>query len=196
MTEHVLVVPSTALHEAGLFQGFSDRVTHYLSRLLEPGLLRYHPRDLAEVDPSLKQLIPYVVLRHAGRVFHYRRSGGGERRLRSLCSIGIGGHICSADGSVGADAYRAGLLRELNEEVELPAGWSERCIGLINDDGTAVGQVHLGVVHLVDLPSPRVRSREAGLSDTGFASLEELRRDRDRFETWSQLLLAGPWLTQ
>jgi predicted NUDIX family phosphoesterase len=193
VTEHVLAVPTAALREAGLFQGFTDRVGHYLGALLRPELLRYLPRDEAEGDPEFKQLIPYVVLRHGGKVFHYRRAGGGEARLRAKRSVGIGGHIASADGD-GTDAYRAGMWRELAEEVELPAVERERCVGLINDDATPVGQVHLGVVHVLDLASPAVRCREAGMVGEGFAGLGELRADREAFETWSRFLLDGPWL--
>jgi predicted NUDIX family phosphoesterase len=193
VSEQVLVVPTSALREAGLFQGFSGRVDHYLPALLKPEHLRYLPRDAAEDDPEFKQLIPYVVLRHEGKVFHYHRAGGGEARLRAKRSVGIGGHIASVDGA-GADAYRAGMERELAEEVELPAVLRERCVGLINDDATPVGQVHLGVVHVLDLAAPSVLCREAGLAGGGFAGLDDLRKDREAFETWSRFLLDGPWL--
>jgi predicted NUDIX family phosphoesterase len=194
VTERVLVVPAAALREAGPFHGFSDRVGHYLPRLLDARHLLYLPRDEAEEDPSYKQLIPYVVLRHGGKVFHYLRGGGGERRLHAKRSVGIGGHICAADGGAGEDAYHAGMRRELAEEVELPAVVRERCIGLINDDRTPVGQVHLGIVHLFDLAEPAVKCRESALVEGGFAAPGELRAGLDAFETWSQLLLDGPWL--
>src|SRR5262249_25308443 len=93
-----------------------------------------------------------------------------------------------------AEAYRAGLLRELEEELILETPYRERCIGLINDDSSPVGQVHLGIVHLLDLDEPRVRPREEGIADGGFAPLPELRVDRGAFETWSQFMLDGPWL--
>jgi predicted NUDIX family phosphoesterase len=193
VSEHVLATPAAALREAGLFHGFSDRVGHYLPLLLDPAKLKYLPRDEAETDPTFKQLIPYVVLRHAGKVFHYTRGGGGEKRLHAKRSIGIGGHVSLADGPL-SEAYRAGMLRELAEEVALAGGYTERCIGLINDDRTPVGQVHLGVVHVLDLELPMVSSREAGLVAGGFAAVAELRRQRDAFETWSQFLLDGEWL--
>src|SRR6266481_4919147 len=85
--ERVLAVPTEALREAGLFSGFTDRVEHYLPIVLDPARLRFLPRAEAEEDPSFKQLIPYLVLRHAGRVFHYRRRGGGESRLVRKRSI-------------------------------------------------------------------------------------------------------------
>jgi predicted NUDIX family phosphoesterase len=195
MSEEVLVVPTAALREAGLIQGLSDRVDHYLPRLLRPELLRYLPREVAENDPEHKQLIPYIVLRHGGQVFHYLRgAGGGERRLHARRSIGIGGHIASTDGAIAEGAYRIGMLRELAEEVEITGPYNESCIGLINDDSTPVGQVHLGIVHVLDLAEPRVASREAALAEGGFAPLADLRARREQFETWSRFLLDGAWL--
>ncbi len=196
MTEQVLVVPAAVLREAGLFHGFTRRAEHYLPRILEANGMRFLPRDEAEQNPAFKQLIPYLVLRHAGRVFHYRRgAAGGEKRLTARRSVGIGGHVCSDDGDL-AGAYRRGLLRELAEEVELEGGYREHCLGLINDDRTPVGQVHLGIVHVLDLDSPVVRSREESLAEHGFARPGELRRDIEAFETWSQFLLEGDALEE
>jgi predicted NUDIX family phosphoesterase len=192
--ERVLVVPRAVLEACGVFHGFTPQVERYLPRLLDPANLSFLPRSAAETDPTYKQLIPYLVLRCGGRVFHYRRGGSGtETRLRALRSVGVGGHV-SAEDAAAADAYRAGMLRELREEVEIGPGWRERVIGLINDDRTPVGQVHLGVVHVVELAEPRARLREAALEAGGFAMPEELRTDRDRFETWSQFLLDGSCL--
>ena len=191
MSERVLVVPTAALREAGLFQGFTTDVGRYLEHLLDKRYLRYLPRDEAEADPEFKQLIPYVVLCCERRVFHYRRSGGGEKRLDARRSVGIGGHICADDGEPTADAYQVGMWRELHEEVEVPEGGRERCVGLINDDRTPVGQVHLGIVHILDLPMPAVRCRESALVAGGFATPAELRGQREAFETWSQFLLDG-----
>ena len=68
--------------------------------------------------------------------------------------------------------------------------YTERIAGLINDDSTPVGQVHLGIVHVLELAAPKVFRREHAIAESGFASLVELRQDREHFETWSQLLLA------
>jgi predicted NUDIX family phosphoesterase len=197
--ERVLVIPTAVLREragpAGLFQGFTADPGRYLPWLLDPAHLSYLPREQAENDPSYKQLIPYVVLRWGDQLFHYTRGQSGtEARLRSLRSVGVGGHICSEDGALPPDAYRAGMLRELEEEVVLDTAYTERTLGLINDDRTPVGRVHLGVVHLLDLREPRVRRREEALAECGFAPLAELRRERPAFETWSQFLLEGRWL--
>jgi predicted NUDIX family phosphoesterase len=189
----VLAVPTAVLREAGLFHGFTDRVEYYLPRLLEPARLCFLPRDEAEHDPEYKQLIPYLVLRHDGLVFHYQRVAGGEKRLATRWSVGIGGHVSSDDGDL-AGAYQRGLLRELAEEVELHGGYRERCVGLINDDRTPVGQVHLGIVHVLDLERGQVGLREKALAGGAFESPARLRLQIEAFETWSQFLLEAACL--
>ena len=49
--------------------------------------------------------------------------------------------------------------------------------------------MHLGVVHRFVLERPEVRSNEADLAEGGFVSVEELRQEIDRLETWSQLAI-------
>jgi predicted NUDIX family phosphoesterase len=195
--ERVLVVPTAVFHGLGLFQGFCPDAERYLPRLLDPAHLSYRPRSEVETDPSFKQLIPYVVLRCGDQVFHYTRGQKAtESRLRALRSIGVGGHIAEGDAGLFGDAYREGMLRELAEEVHLESPCAERCIGLINDDFTPVGQVHLGIVHVFDLEEPKARRREQALMRAGFALLEELRKQRDEFETWSQFLLLSGGLCE
>ncbi len=165
-------------------------MARYLPHLLDPAHLSYRPRAEVETDPSFKQLIPYVVLRCGDLVFHYTRGQRGtESRLRALRSVGVGGHISQQDSTLFGDPYRDGMLREVAEEIYLESKYTERCVGLINDDANAVGQVHLGIAHVFDLAEPRARRREQALTKSGFAPLAELRARRDEFETWSQLVL-------
>jgi predicted NUDIX family phosphoesterase len=190
--ERVLVVPTAVFHAAGVFQGFSPAVDHYLPRLLDPAHLSYRPRAQVETDPGFKQLVPYIVLRWRDQVFHYTRGKRAtETRLQALRSLGVGGHISSDDAGLFEPAYREAMFREVAEEVYLESPYEERCLGLINDDRTAVGQVHLGIVHVFTLAEPRARRREQALTRAGFAPLAELRRQRAEFETWSQFLLDG-----
>jgi len=192
--EQILVVPTALFHRLGHFQGFCGDVERYLGELLSPQHTSYRPRPEMELDPSFKQLIPYVVFRHvdaAGtvRLFEYTRGRGqGEQRLHSKRSIGIGGHISAVD-AAHHDVYAEGMRRELEEEVEIDTPYTQRCLGLINDDLTEVGRVHLGVVHVCDVVEPRVRPREADILDAAFRPLNELRSRLDGFETWSRICL-------
>jgi predicted NUDIX family phosphoesterase len=192
LDERVLVIPTSVFHEVGLFQGFCANVEGYLSRILDRTLLSYRPRSAVEEDPAFKQIIPYVVMRWENQVFHYTRGKAGtETRLQALRSLGVGGHISEADTDLFEDPYRVGMLREVNEEIVLETEYRERCIGLINDDSTPVGQVHFGIVHIFDLAEPNVRRREQALTRSGFVPLSELSGQRDQFETWSQFLIDG-----
>ena len=155
---------------------------------------------MVEDDPSWKQIIPYVVFLAAGSVFRYTRGkSGGEARLRRKISLGVGGHVAEedAEGRGTLDAYEMALRRELDEEVEVRSPGLLRRVGLINDDSTPVGRVHLGVVHLYDLDRPEVSPREDALSETGFIPVDQLRAEWDQFETWSQICIdALPELAQ
>ncbi|MFM9024078.1 MAG: phosphoesterase [Planctomycetaceae bacterium] len=194
--EDVLVVPRSLFDRVGAFQGFCGDVAAYLPALLDPRQTSWRPRAAVEEDPSFKQLIPYCVLswRDAAGVAHYfaytRGGGQSEARLRAKRSVGIGGHIASTDGAHGDDtSYEAGMRRELAEEIAIDGGWTARCVGLINDDSNAVGSVHLGIVHVLELERPEVVSRESDLVECGFEPLAALVADRERFETWSQITL-------
>lgn len=188
--EHVLVVPTSLFHEVGHFQGFSANIGPYMETLFDPAYVSYRPRPEVEEDPSFKQLIPYCIFRYQGEIFHYTRGKAqGESRLHSKRSIGIGGHISTEDAGSGISVYREAMWREIGEEVYLETEYQESCVGLINDDLTEVGKVHLGVVHVFDLDQPKVRPREESIIQTGFAQPLQLAQERDRFETWSQICL-------
>ena len=191
-SERVLVVPGEALDRLGRFQGFSGEAGRYLRALLVPDGARFMVRSEAELDPAFKQIIPYVVFRSRGQIFCYTRgSSQGEARLHARRSLGVGGHVdeADADGRATLDAYEVALRRELDKEVVVNSPGTLRLAGLINDDDTPVGRVHLGVVHLFDLERPDVLPREDGLAEAGFIPLADLARDRERFESWSRICL-------
>src|SRR3954452_646713 len=94
-----------------------------------------------------------------------------------------------ADGRATPDAYEIALRRELDEEVDIRSDGPIGRVGLINDDSNPVGRVHLGVVHLYDLDRPEVAPREDALADPEFVRRDDLSALRDRFETWSQIVI-------
>ena len=188
--EHVLVIPTNVFHEVGHFQGFCDDMDRYLDVILDPVYASYRPRPEMEDDPSFKQLIPYCIFQCNDQVFGYRRgTDQGESRLHAKRSVGVGGHVSTLDLDGDGTPYMEGMKREIEEEIDLQANWTESCIGLINDDETAVGKVHLGIVHVFELDKPKVAPREKSMIDAGFSPPEQLVRDLDEFETWSQICL-------
>ncbi len=190
--ERVLVVPGAELDRLGRFQGFSPDAERYLAALLVPGLMQYRPRSEVEDDPGFKQIIPYVVFRCDDAVFCYTRGNSqGEARLHRLRSLGVGGHVAEedAEGRKSLEAYEYAMRRELDEEVEVRSPGRLSRVGLINDDSTPVGRVHLGVVHLFELERPRVSPREVGLADAEFQPVSSVVSLRVEFETWSQICI-------
>lgn len=188
--EHVLVIPTSVFHEVGHFQGFCADTDRYLDIILDPAYASYRPRPDMEEDPSFKQLIPYCIFQCDGQVFRYRRgTDQGEARLHAKQSVGVGGHVSTLDLNGDQTPYREGMKREISEEVDLQSTWTESCVGLINDDESDVGRVHLGIVHLFNLDKPKVLPREQSMIDAGFAPPEQLVHEFDQFETWSQICL-------
>ena len=196
MDEHVLVVPTPIFHALGLFQGFCTDIDRFRDVLFDAKNVQFRPRSEVETNPDFKQLIPYMIFCYTDSsgnvsIFQYVRGKGmGESRLHHKRSIGIGGHIAAEDqGRHSVDVYREGMLRELNEEVVLRTTFTEQCVGLINDDSTEVGRVHLGIVHRLDVAEPNVVSNESDLIESGFMPLKELRKHREQMESWSAISL-------
>jgi predicted NUDIX family phosphoesterase len=191
--ELVLVFESPLLDQLGRFQGLCREVEPYLEAIFHNGNTRFVPRRRAEKDPGFKQLIPYVILRHAGEVFSYiRGKESGEDRLRAKGSIGIGGHIQPKDLTLFSSSrtfYLEAAAREVSEEVVVESDYRERIAALLNDDSNSVGQVHFGIVHIWDLDAPVVRRRERQITQSGFFPVGELIERKDTLETWSQRCL-------
>jgi len=193
--ENVLVIKRSLFDQLGSFHGLNFEPQKYLDAILSRGNNFFLRRAVAENDPTHKQIIPYVLLAHEGRVlFYVRGKKAGEQRLVAKGSIGIGGHMNQDDESLfnymsDEAAYRAGVEREVGEEIAINTKFEDRIVALLNDDSTEVGQVHLGVVHVFKLAEPKVEKREAMITNVSFLSKEELLTRRDSLETWSQICL-------
>ena len=191
--ENVLVIKRSLFDELGSFQGLNFEPGKYLQAILSRGNNFFLSRPKAEIDPSHKQIIPYVLLAHGNKVLHYvRGKKAGEQRLVAKGSIGIGGHMNETDETLFAldeAAYRGGVEREVGEEISINTKFEDRIVALLNDDSTEVGQVHLGIVHVFKLAEPKVEKREAMITNLAFLSKDELLARRESLETWSQLCL-------
>jgi predicted NUDIX family phosphoesterase len=191
--ENILVIRRSLFDELGSFQGLNFGSEKYLKAILSRGSNFFIPRPEAETNPAYKQIIPYALIVFERTVLHYvRGKKAGEQRLVAKGSVGIGGHMNETDESLFAmdeQAYRAGVEREVNEEVKINTSFEDRIVALLNDDSTEVGRVHLGIVHIFKLKEPKVQKREAMITGLSFLTKEELMARRDSLETWSQICL-------
>jgi len=191
--ENVLVVRRKLFDELGSFQGLNFGIEKYLRAILSRGSNFFIPRPEAESNPAYKQIIPYALIAFEKTVLHYvRGKKAGEQRLVAKGSIGIGGHMNETDESLFAmdeGAYRAGVEREVNEEINIDTSFEDRIVALLNDDSTEVGRVHLGIVHIFKLKEPNVQKREAMITSLSFLAKKELMARRGSLETWSQICL-------
>lgn len=159
-------------------------------------------RRWAETHPEFKQPIPYVAVQRGDELLCLTRLGAqGEKRLHGKRSIGVGGHINPCDAppanaapGAGEELFARACQRELHEELLLPtADLPLRPIGLLNDETTPVGAVHVGLVYALDARGVEIGIRETSAMSGDFEPLTTLSRLAEAadspFETWSALLL-------
>jgi predicted NUDIX family phosphoesterase len=187
--ENILVVPRAILEPFINFRGFKSSGDAPINEWLEQGVFK--SREEMESDPSYKQLIPYILLRHEERVFRYwRTKRAGESRLHHLYSLGVGGHIDQCDENLFTQTNELldeAAMRELKEEVEIDSPESLKHIGFINDDESDVGKVHFGIVYEAWLDNETIKTREGALGRGEWKPITEL--NDVEYETWSQFLV-------
>jgi predicted NUDIX family phosphoesterase len=181
--ERVLVVPRELVPDGASWYGLRTAdLDAFLASVAEHA--RFEPRAAMEVDPSFKQIIPYLVLRDGDDYFLMRRTrAGGDARLFDRWSIGVGGHIEPGD-----EGLAGGLHREWHEELVADFEPAFTPYALLNDDTTEVGAVHLGVVVLADAGGRPVQVRETHKLSGAFAGPAEVASGVDHLETWSRIV--------
>jgi predicted NUDIX family phosphoesterase len=181
--EQVMVVEREALEtylvERGLVQERTDDVLDVIT-----DRHFFIDRPTAEVSPQYKQIIPYVLIRHAESWYLLQRTPKQtEARLHHKLSLGIGGHI-----NPDTPDLFDGLLKELEEEVDVQGDYDVTFLGILNDDTTDVGRVHLGAVYVLDAHDGAVTVRETEKMSGRWVARGELAGHREAMETWSQIV--------
>ena len=190
----VMVVERNSLLGNDSFQGFVPAAdADYVSRIL--GGFKFMKRGEAEIDPKHKQPISYglIVNPKLGKVFAYKRSSKdkeySEKRLHGKYSLGVGGHVEQSDSE---NPLSESLLREVEEEIGLSKDQitNARVLGYINDDSNPVGEVHFGLLYLIETSaisiSPKSEMMHGELMDLG--EVEELMGNPDvDMENWSRI---------
>lgn len=158
--------------------------------------------DSCEEMPSLQQIIPYLILRDGNLVFCYSRGqAGGEDKLKAKLSIGLGGHVDAAppkDNDL-KQWLIAEARRELEEEVGLTDNVAIEFSALLfdrqhfveptNKDKIYVGQVHVGLLSVIECARDQLNRHEDGVIEKGtWLTLEDLLLPEifNRLEPWSQ----------
>lgn len=157
-----------------------ENTTTILERIESEHLFIDRPR--AEVSPEFRQIIPYVVVRHGEDFFLLTRlAKQNEARLHHKMSLGVGGHI-----NPGHDLL-AGMRKELEEEISVD-GYAVTFLGILNDESTDVGRVHLGAVYDLRSTSRDVHVLETEKMTGAWTARRDLGQYRARMETWSQIV--------
>ncbi|KUK02946.1 MAG: NUDIX hydrolase [Thermotoga sp. 50_1627] len=185
--ERVLVIPTKIVDDLvngndGIFPFELEK----LRDLIEKSAF-FIDRDVAESDETLRQLIPYVLMRQQGKFLLLRRTKKQqERRLHGKLSLGVGGHINSGDGETPWQALLKGMEREIREEVNVEVVQLSY-VGLLNDTSSPVSRVHVGLVYLAEVKF--LGLNEPDMFDFWFMDLKEIERRREELEGWSKLAL-------
>ncbi len=181
------MVPRESILPDVAWRGVRDEGAEEMVARIEASA-RFMLREAAEDDPAFQQIIPYIVFRHRERYLLTKRlKASTERRLHHLYSLGVGGHVNPPDNAQ-ADPIADGLRREWQEEVQYAGSVAHRLLGLIKDDSTPVGRVHLGLVFLLEGEHPHIAIRETGKLVGTLLTLEEMRAYYLDMESWSQII--------
>jgi predicted NUDIX family phosphoesterase len=188
LDERILVVKRSDLLEVqenwqGLNIDFFPNCLEIISKKAE-----FQPRSLMEKDRTYKQIIPYLIFEHEGSFFlMQRKKDASEQRLQSKYSLGIGGHMRFEDLQQSSDLF-GWAKREFEEEVEYTGTFQMAPLGILNDDSTEVGQVHLGIV-LMLIGDSNAISIKSELQSGQLIPLPDCLDYVPYMETWSQIVL-------
>ena len=186
--ENILVVKTSTLFPAGAFQGISTHTQEVLDIINDHK--EFNPRPAMEEDFSYKQIIPYLIFKFEDHYFlMQRKSTSSEQRLKNKYSLGIGGHMRQEDLSEGATIFDW-AKREFEEETDYSGRFTIKTLGVLNDDSNPVGQVHLGLVLLLEGDTANIKVRSELKSGQLITAQECLNFYQD-LESWSQIIFDG-----
>jgi predicted NUDIX family phosphoesterase len=92
------------------------------------------------------------------------------------------------DGTVPGGIILAGLRRELAEEVHLDPAGEPGLRGLVSDESTEVGRVHLGLIYELVCKSGTFEIMEKDKIEGEWAGRRWIREHYGAFESWSRIV--------
>lgn len=184
-SENILVVKRNTLFPGNAFQGLATQTDFFVQKILQEK--EFLPRPIMEEDFTYKQIIPYLIFNYQDRYFlMQRKATSSEQRLKNKYSLGIGGHMRQEDMSNGASIFDW-AKREFEEEIDYSGNLSFKTIGILNDDSNPVGQVHLGLVLLLEGDSNTIRIKSE-LKSGKLLTIPECLDFYQDMESWSQII--------
>jgi predicted NUDIX family phosphoesterase len=142
-------------------------------------------RREAEAQPGYVQPIPLAYLQFRDRVLLVPRSGrNGPHGLNATHAIWVGGHVRDTDGD-GMAAVRRGLLREIEEEIQLRPRSEPDLVGMVLDQQGDLPRMHVGIVHRIMLDGMDAESLPGEL-----VAIAGLDRRSGYLEPWSRSIIA------
>jgi len=151
--------------------------------------LNWNDRDKSETNFNCKQIIPYVLVKDSfnKELLVYERTGT-EKRLHGLMSAGIGGHINLSDkGNTLEETIMNCAKREMEEELGVKISKDLEILGIINEQYSEVGKVHLGVVLLYYLDNRM--NLNVGRELKNYRFVGNIEKEDLEFELWTKLAL-------
>lgn len=165
-----------------------------------------HPNEDSfefRIGKSMPQILGYIVVKHGDEILSYARKHSGESRLLGSRSIGFGGHVDLEDYGFTAiqkgrepsfvEVLQYSVERELFEELQLDS-IDETTIqfkGLIVDTTNHVGEVHRGLLSVIEVADKSAVTSTKETQDLLWQPLDELKKDVDLYEGWSQIAIAS-----
>lgn len=185
--EEILVVRRNILFQTiPAWQGINPQVFGLFTTNIQQHAT-FMPRAHAETNPNYKQIIPYMLFMFDNKLFvMQRKSTASEQRLASKYSLGIGGHVRQED--ITDNDIFAWANREFEEEVNYKGSLKISKIGVLNDESSEVGKVHLGMVLLLQGDNDQITIKDEHKSGV-LLTIDECVALYSQMESWSQILL-------
>ena len=178
------------VEKSKMFTGFIGK------QLFNINSIKYVERNDAEKDITLRQIIPYVVVRNNEYKFLVYDRKGDEKRLHGFSSIGIGGHIGANDLTLSNSGdknlvYESTITQAATREVYEEIGIKPKFLairGILIDDSSEVQSVHVGILMEIFVENKNIKFGEE-LLNPRFVTQEELLSMESNLEMWSKIAL-------
>jgi len=191
MAEKVLVVHKDLLE--GFFKNISYGLIVDNKDLIFEKVLKNHSfldRDIAEYDYDYRQIIPYIVVKKDDSYLMLKRlNKQTEKRLHGKYSLGVGGHINPDPSDKYENIIISGLFKELNEEISIKEPFNLTFSGIINNQISDVGKVHVGFLYILEASSWDFEVLEKEKMTGEWIDKKDLASYYEYLEGWSQIVV-------